>query len=107
MRNLNESSRQKPLNIRARKLLLFVHEFKEQNDYSPSNRDIGEAVDISSTSVVRYYILMLQKIALLDFVPGQSRTLHLTPDGKQQVMDWLRVEKPEVLHRRVTDKIKA
>lgn len=90
-------------NPRIRKLLLFIHEFKEVNDYSPNMREMGGATDISSTSVVTFYLIRMQARELIDFNRKEARTVRLTKQGKTLVADWLKVEKPESLLRRVTD----
>ena len=42
------------LSERQRKMLDFIQKFSQQSGYPPSIREIGEAVGISSTSVVNY-----------------------------------------------------
>jgi repressor LexA len=70
-------------------MLAFIREFLAKHGYPPSIREIGEAVEISSTSVVNYNLNVLEKreliardrtvsrgIRLLDEVPGPGGTLH-------------------------------
>jgi repressor LexA len=49
------------LSERQRKILEFIKSFSLQSGYPPTIREIGEAVDISSTSVVNYNLNALQK----------------------------------------------
>jgi repressor LexA len=48
------------LSERQRKILDFIKSFALDNGYPPTIREIGEAVDISSTSVVNYNLNALQ-----------------------------------------------
>lgn len=48
------------LSERQRKILEFIKSFALDNGYPPTIREIGEAVDISSTSVVNYNLNALQ-----------------------------------------------
>lgn len=49
------------LSERQRKILEFIKSFSLDNGYPPTIREIGEATDISSTSVVNYNLNALQK----------------------------------------------
>ncbi len=49
------------LSERQRKILEFIKSFILDNGYPPTIREIGEAVNISSTSVVNYNLNALQK----------------------------------------------
>jgi repressor LexA len=49
------------LSERQRKILEFIKSFTLDNGYPPTIREIGEAVHISSTSVVNYNLNALQK----------------------------------------------
>ena len=79
---------------RRRKILLFIHEFKERNDYSPNIREIGLAVGVTSTSMVNYYLLDLKGDKLIDFNKRESRTLRLTVKGKDFIKELLTNAKP-------------
>ena len=41
-------------------ILKFVNEFVQENGYSPSVREIGEAVGLRSTASVSYHLQALQ-----------------------------------------------
>lgn len=49
------------LSERQRRILEFIKSFTLDNGYPPTIREIGEAVEISSTSVVNYNLNALQK----------------------------------------------
>ena len=85
-------------NPRVHKMLLFIYEFKSVRDYSPSIREIGDAVSIGSTSVVMYYLKKLRAEELLDLNDWEARTVRLTKKGKEYVAGLLKVSSPA--HRR-------
>ena len=53
------------LNDRAREILAFIHQFKDERGYPPTIREIGKAFGISSTNGVRYYLSALEKAGQL------------------------------------------
>ena len=55
------------------KILRFVQEFTLENGYSPSVREIGAAVGLSSTATVSYHLRQLQEKGLLQTAPGKGR----------------------------------
>jgi repressor LexA len=56
-------------------VLEFIRAFRRRHGYSPSVREIGEALGISSTSVVSYHIGQLERSGMLQREAGKSRTL--------------------------------
>lgn len=46
---------------RHRKIMDFLMKFQEENGYSPSIREIGENIGVSSTSLVDYYLRQLEE----------------------------------------------
>ncbi len=55
----------------------FVREYVDENGYPPTFREIGRAVGITSTSVVRYTLDALEKAGILRRAPNRSRALAL------------------------------
>ena len=49
------------LSNRQQKILQFIRRFLGERDFPPTIREIGEAVDISSTSVVNYNLNVLER----------------------------------------------
>ncbi|MFQ5577371.1 MAG: repressor LexA, partial [Anaerolineae bacterium] len=49
------------LSERQTKILSFIKSFTLESGYPPTIREIGEAVGISSTSVVNYNLTVLQR----------------------------------------------
>jgi repressor LexA len=59
--NLTKEKIHMALSERQRKILSFVKSFALENGYPPTIREIGKAVNISSTSVVNYNLDALQR----------------------------------------------
>jgi DNA-binding PadR family transcriptional regulator len=85
------------LSTRERRLLTYIHEYKERYPYSPDVREMSEAVMTEdekpvSTSVLNYYLDRLERDGLISFkylaTKGKkhhhraARTVHLTEQGK-------------------------
>lgn len=68
------------LTARQRKMLAVIKEFMEEYGYPPTIRQIGEAVGISSTSVVSYNLDVLQRKGYLARDPEVSRGLRLVEE---------------------------
>lgn len=66
------------LSDRQRKMLDFIQRYSRDQGYPPSIREIGEAVGISSTSVVNYNLNRLVEEGYLDRHQNVSRGLRLT-----------------------------
>jgi SOS-response transcriptional repressor LexA len=92
---------------RPRMVLLFIHAYKEQHDFSPNIREIGNAVGITSTSVVNYYLNRLEEKGWIGFLylpapqrkkrqerERAARTVHLTEAGKKEIASWLKKRQP-------------
>lgn len=52
----------------------FVVEFYTTNGYSPSLREIGETVGITSSSIVHAYVAQLVDAGMLRKTPGIARS---------------------------------
>jgi len=66
------------LSDRQRRMMEFIGKFAADSGYPPSIREIGEAVGISSTSVVNYNLNRLVEEGYLDRHQNVSRGLRLT-----------------------------
>jgi repressor LexA len=89
-RRCNMGEREYRLTKRQRRMLHFIWDFAQERGYPPSIREIGRAVDISSTSVVNYNLERLEQEGLIERDRGQSRGLRLSDTG----LDFLSV-RPE------------
>jgi len=58
-------------------ILEFINYTLKNDGYSPSVREIGEAVNLKSTSTVLYHLKKLEKKGVINKSEGKSRSLHL------------------------------
>lgn len=75
------------LSERQTKILNFIQSFVLDNGYPPSIREIGEAVGISSTSVVNYNLNALQREGHIERDKTVSRGIKLL-DNREEVPDF-------------------
>jgi repressor LexA len=71
-------SDQKPLSKRQENILNYIWEYIQESGRPPTIREIGSAVNISSTSVVNYNLTKLKERGLLERDAEVSRGLRLT-----------------------------
>lgn len=74
-------SKEKPLSTRQQNILRYVWEYVTENGRPPTIREIGKAVNISSTSVVNYNLTRLTEKGLLERDAEVSRGLRLTENA--------------------------
>ena len=67
----------KKLSERQRNILNFMYDYMEENAFPPTIREIGEATDINSTSVVNYNLNKLVDAGYLERSGKVSRGLRL------------------------------
>jgi repressor LexA len=79
----------KGLGERHQKILDFIASYQREHKHPPSIREIGEHCDISSTSVVNYYLDQLEKSGHIERDRKISRGMRLT--GNTPLGDMLRV----------------
>jgi len=70
--------KKKPLSERQQNILDYIWDYIQNNGRPPTIREIGGAVNISSTSVVNYNLSKLKEKGLLERDPEVSRGLRLT-----------------------------
>lgn len=78
------------LSDRQQKILQFLRTFTLENGYPPTIREIGEAVGISSTSVVNYNLNVLQREGLIYRDRTVSRGIRLL-GGLERLADSTRL----------------
>lgn len=69
--------RKKGLSERQKRILQVLEQFQEENGYPPSIREICDLADISSTSVVNYYLDQLQEMNYIERDNRVSRGIRL------------------------------
>jgi repressor LexA len=75
----------KGLTDKHKKVLEFVNEYQTRHGRPPSIREIGEKVNISSTSVVNYYLRQLENMGYIERDNRVSRGMRLTGKVNQIV----------------------
>lgn len=74
------------LSARQQKILAFIETFIKENGFPPTIREIGQAVNINSTSVVNYNLNRLADLGFIERAPDVSRGIRLvTPDKTEQL----------------------
>lgn len=68
---------------KQQRILDYIRDFIEEHDYPPSIRQIQEACDISSTSVVDYNLKALEKQGLIRRDREVSRAIELLQGGRR------------------------
>lgn len=63
---------------RHRKIYEFLVQFQRKNGYSPSIREIGENINVQSTSLVDYYLKQLEENGFIDRGDHISRSIRIT-----------------------------
>ncbi len=80
----------KGLGERHQKILDFIASYQREHKHPPSIREIGQHCNISSTSVVNYYLDQLEKSGHIERDRKISRGMRLT--GNTPLGDMLRVQ---------------
>ena len=62
---------------RQEKIMEFLEKYQEENQYSPSIREIGDYIGVPSTSLVDYYIRQLIDLGYLERDEHVSRSLRV------------------------------
>jgi repressor LexA len=65
------------MSYKAQEILEFINFTLKNDGYSPSVREICEAVNLKSTSTVQYHLNKLEKKGVINKSDGKSRSLHL------------------------------
>lgn len=55
----------------------YIEEYMKNNGYSPSIRDIAEGVSLNSTATVKFHLDNLEKLKVLTYSKGKSRSIQL------------------------------
>ncbi len=79
------------LGERHKKILKFLEHFQSENGFPPSIREIGENTNISSTSVVNYYLNQLEEMKFIERESNVSRGIRLLRTLEGNLADTARV----------------
>src|SRR5215469_1855887 len=69
------------LTPRQRRILRFIHDWVQEHGYSPSMREIGRGVGLTSTSSVEHQLSALESMGHLRREAGCSRTVEVRLPG--------------------------
>lgn len=59
------------------RILQFLHSYSETFGWMPTYREIAEACDLSSTSVVEYHLSQLYEAGKIDRALGKARAIRV------------------------------
>jgi repressor LexA len=65
------------LSERHRKIMEFLSNFQNENGYPPSIRQIGDSIDVKSTSLIDYYLNQLQEMGYIEREGRISRSIRV------------------------------
>ncbi len=74
------------LSPRHKKILAFLETFLSDHGYPPSIREIGDHTQISSTSVVNYYLNQLEEMKYIERESNVSRGINLLKNGNGSLL---------------------
>ncbi len=81
------SRKKSGLSLRHRRILTFLEKFQNEFGYPPSIREICDNTEISSTSVVNYYLNQLEEMKFIERQSNVSRGIRLlkTLEGNLEI----------------------
>lgn len=94
--------RRKGLSDRQKRILEVLEQFQEDPGYPPSIREICDATDISSTSVVNYYLGQLEEMGYIERDARVSRGIRLLK-SLAEITGTAAAQTAEAVRQRVND----
>lgn len=76
----DKNSKQRKTSQRTVQIISFIRNYTDQHGYSPSVREIGAAVGLSSTSSVQGYLNRLEKQGIIERREDRPRTIKIVSD---------------------------
>ncbi len=76
---------QKKLKERHKQVLDVIQRYSEKHGYAPSYREICAQTDITSTSMVNYYLEQLEEMGYIERVENISRSLQIKEKAQEKV----------------------
>lgn len=58
-------------------ILNFIKNFKDENDFSPSVREIGQGVGCASPATIHRHLVILRNLNKIKFITNVSRSISL------------------------------
>ena len=94
--------RKSGLSPRHKKILAFLEEYQQDKGYPPSIREIGDHTQISSTSVVKYYLSQLEEMGYIARQSNVSRGINLIKNAGGNLLQNARNAAAQALDQLVT-----
>jgi repressor LexA len=86
--------RSEGLSERHRRIMEFLTRFQEQSGYCPSIRQIGDSIQVKSTSLIDYYLNQLQVMGFIERDQHVSRSIRILrpmyPSATQHITEVVR-----------------
>lgn len=79
------------LSDRQRRIYEFLYDYMRAKERPPTVREIGEAVGIPSTSVVKYNLAKLAEEGLIEYNPKIARGIRLLGETVRRLADSIRI----------------
>lgn len=76
----------RPLSQRQRMILQYIQQHTENHGYPPTVREIGEAVDLSSSSTVHAHLKALEERGYIKRDAVLTRAIKITQEGMSHVL---------------------
>lgn len=95
------SRRKSGLGQRHKRIMVFLEKYQSQYGFPPSIREIGENTDISSTSVVNYYLNQLEEMKFIERQENVSRGIKILrslADGASKTVGMLNNKLSELIN---------
>ena len=92
----------KGLNLRHKDILSCIRQWQEEKGYPPSIREIGAETQISSTSVVNYYLNQLEEMGYIERQANVSRGINLIKDSAGEMVQNIKSDFSQLLEYLIT-----
>ncbi|MCK9246980.1 MAG: transcriptional repressor LexA [Anaerolineaceae bacterium] len=92
----------KGLNQRHKDILACISQWQDEKGYPPSIREIGAETQISSTSVVNYYLNQLEEMGYIERQANVSRGINLIKDSAGELVQSLKADVSQLLEHLIT-----
>lgn len=70
-------------NNKMQQLYDYINDFRKQNGYPPTVREMCAAINVKSTSTIAYYINKLEQRGMIRKCPNKNRALEITKVEKE------------------------
>ncbi|HQL28260.1 MAG TPA: transcriptional repressor LexA [Anaerolineaceae bacterium] len=87
---------------RHKKILAFLEEYQQDKGYPPSIREIGDHTQISSTSVVKYYLNQLEEMGYIERRSNVSRGINLIKNAGGSILQTMKNAAAQAMDQLVT-----